>query len=251
MSLRPFQQRSLKSARSTLTFALVLFATSGDASQILSGYLNDNGEIVVVSLYGNLGIMLDSSTNNLVPLPPGDLSADPAPYTFLLHNDRRHVTWGSLGSNTHLEGSFNTGVQLTDGDVSAVTGWYGFDPTQFRIFDTQPPKVTATFDVGGGLVIHGQVPELTRVAIESPRGANHWDRFEVEWFNDLSGLDGSLPLPFESDTYPVSDDFDLVAIYCQEDGNCREIEFETVPEPRSNIVLVVAFALMIVRSPKS
>lgn len=233
MNLTPFHRQSLKSAAAAFAMSLVVFSASGSASQILSGYLNDDGEIVVVSLYENQGFLLDSSTENLVPLPPGDLTADPDPYTLLLHNDERNVTWGNPGTDTHLEGSFNTGVKLTDGDVSAVRGWYGFDPIQFRIFDTQPPKVTATFDVGGGLVLHGQVPELIKVAVESPRDEqDRRNRFNVQWFDDLSGLDGSLSLPFESDTYPVSEDFDLVAIYCQEDGNCREIEFETESECR-------------------
>jgi len=164
-----------------------------------------------------------------VPVPPGDLSADPSPYQFFSQNNPGAVFWGNLGFTTNLQGSFNTGVRLSDGDVSTVLGTYGgVTPVDFRIFDEPPPEVTATFDAGGSLMIHGDAPELTRVVVAFGRRAPTAGRsFDGEWFTDLEGLDGNLSLPFHSSIYPVSDNFDLFALYCQKDGNCREIEFET------------------------
>ena len=227
MNLSPFQS-TIKS-KWLSAVGVVCIETCCFASQVLSGHLNNAGEIVVVSLGANLGIQLQSDSQSLVPVPPGDLTADPSPYQFFLQNNQDSVSWGNIGFTTHLEGSFNTGVRLSDGDVSSVTGAYGDGlPLFFPVFETPPPEVTATFDVGGGLAIHGNVPDLTRVAVETERTQPKAGKlFDVEWFDDLPGLDGSLSLPFRSSIYPVSEDFNLVAIYCQEDGNCREIEFVT------------------------
>jgi|GEM_PF-2725716 len=198
---------------------------------VLSGYLNEDGEIVVVSLGRQPGIQIFSETRNLVPLT-GDPRPDPSPFAIVGSTDRQ-ILYTALGGEPYLGGTFNTRVRLTDGDPSQLLGLCATITfsTEYRIFEEPPPRVTAKVEPDGSLSIFGDVAELTRVAVESEsrqlfdaRGNTvHWQK----WFNDLDGLNGQLNFDVTSPLYPTSPEFDLVAIYCQEDGNCGEIEFIT------------------------
>ena len=75
---------------------------------------------------------VESESGSLVPLPPGDLTANPAPFTFALSNSPNRLTLGNLGSTT-----------LIDGAVRLEARW---NPTG------EPPFVLTPWSIGRSAV---------------------------------------------------------------------------------------------------
>ncbi len=91
-----------------LTIPLV-FDHSAHAAVI--GSVNDEGKIIVMG-EGELleGMRIESLGEYLIPIPPGDLTADADPFMFLLANNTHKVVFASLGSLVKLGGVLVTTV---------------------------------------------------------------------------------------------------------------------------------------------
>ena len=66
-----------------------------------------------------------SSNNGLIPVPPGDLTAPAAPFTFLLANDPGQVTYGNLGASVTIDGPLTLAVGAKAGALIQSNGGLG------------------------------------------------------------------------------------------------------------------------------
>ena len=109
------------------------FATGAFAAETLS--LNDDGMIVFSAdtAISASGLNIESVSGALVPIPPGDLTASAAPFSFLLANNANQVTYGNLGSAVAIDGDLVTAVGYS-GDTANfaldVSGAWGDGATQ-------------------------------------------------------------------------------------------------------------------------
>ena len=88
---------------------LPLFAASGLAA-VEYGLTNDQFIFLSGSGEQTVGLDIVSTDAQLIPIPPGDLTAPADPFQFLLSNNESQVTFGSLGTPVTLDGVLITRV---------------------------------------------------------------------------------------------------------------------------------------------
>ena len=102
--------------RSQLWIIAAAFATFASAAFGETGYVNDAGELVI--LYDEptpvLTLLVRSEGGYIVPLPPGDTTADPSPWDITFRNDALEVQLVNIATEAPvLDGIFETGIFYT------------------------------------------------------------------------------------------------------------------------------------------
>jgi len=109
--------------RNSLFPLMLCISVTGFANAQISGELRD-GKLFVLSSQPTevVGIDFLSPNSLLTPLPEGTIAN---PFTFLLSNSPRQITWGTLGSSVTLDGEWATQAGYTGADPSELQAAWG------------------------------------------------------------------------------------------------------------------------------
>jgi len=75
------------------------------------------------------GVDIHSESGSLVPMPPGDLLADPSPFSLLLANNRNQLTLANLGTLTKIDGDVTLNSRWDSGGERDIQFYYGVGST--------------------------------------------------------------------------------------------------------------------------
>ena len=100
------------------------------SESLLSGVINFENQLVLMGEgLSVIGLQLTSTEGQLVPLPPGDLTADASPFAIVLANDATGITLGNLGEGVAVDGELLTPITYLgsspESDLLALWGAEG------------------------------------------------------------------------------------------------------------------------------
>ncbi len=141
----------------------------------LIGAVNPDGKIVLRG-DGHLvrGLEFNSEAGLLVPIPPGDNTANPAPWQVLLANTPHQVVLGSVGSTVTVDGELVTPVGYTgetpETELKANWGNEASESVEFTVLNPEPIPFSGYVNADGKIVLSGNGQELLGLELVSPSG---------------------------------------------------------------------------------
>ena len=88
--------------------------------------------------FETLGVDITSPSGSLVPIPPGDLTADPSPFTFLLANQPSQITLATLGQTITIDGDITLDARWNPGGERDISYKFGAGPVPQGPFQLNP-----------------------------------------------------------------------------------------------------------------